>query len=185
MNTEEASLPTRVLRPSRLKTIGLFLVCVIFAAIGLLMIRGGESMGYVPANLFGIGVVVFGLQLVPGGSYLKLASDGFTVCSLFRAHSTPWTAMDYFEAGLLGWRRPGHKGAVVFNYREEYEEHELARKVSSRLGGHEGALPDTYGMEPRELADLMNSYRKHYTRDFELKNIPYEDGSYEKPDPHE
>lgn len=157
------SLPTRVLRPRRIKTLALFLVCVAFVAVGILLILDeGSFWGYAATGFFGIGVLVFAVQLLPGSSYLEVGPEGFTTCSVFRARRTPWSAVDCFEVGRLGGATPGSPRTVVFDYAPDYERHEAARNLASSMSGHEGALPDTYGMAPQELADLLNRYREHY-----------------------
>ena len=42
-----------------------------------------------------------------------------------------------------------------------------ARAISKSLSGYEAALPDTYGMKPQELVELMESLRQ---RDVETRN---------------
>lgn len=164
------SLPTRVLRPRRIKTLALFLVCVAFVAVGVLLILDeGSFWGYAASGFFGIGVVVFAVQLLPGSSYLEVGPEGFTMCSVFRARITPWSAVESFEVGRLGGATPGSPRTVVFNYSSDYAEHEMARNLASSMSGHEGALPDTYGMAPQELADLLNRYREHYTEASKLR----------------
>ena len=49
---------------------------------------------------------------------------------------------------------------VAFNFSQKYRQQRFARKLSSMIGGYEGALPDTYGKTAEELAALMNEWRQ-------------------------
>jgi hypothetical protein len=146
---------TRILRPNRLKTFGWLTLCAGFTAGGVWMILSGESIGWLPALFFGLGVVVFGVILLPNCAYLRVSQDGFTVCSLFRAHSYRWSDVGPFTVDRIGPNR-----MVVFNFSDQYRALPLARKAASAITGYEGALPDSYGMSLEELACLLNEYRQ-------------------------
>jgi hypothetical protein len=126
-----------------------------FVAGSALMVREGDPVGWAGILFFGAGVIVFCLLLLPGSAYLKLDPAGFTVCSLFRAHSTRWYEVDSFEVGSIG----RHK-LVVFNFSNLHRGQEFARKLSSAIGGYEGAPPETYGLSAQELAAMMNDWRQ-------------------------
>jgi len=55
---------TVILRPSRLKWIGVFLICAVFTVIGVLMIRDGAMKGWLPTLIFGAGLVISFLPLI-------------------------------------------------------------------------------------------------------------------------
>jgi hypothetical protein len=149
----------RVLRPSRVKVLGLLLLTALFTATGTWMITRREPAGWVLVAFFGLGVIIFAVLLLPNNAYLRLEPEGFTVCSMFRAHTSRWADIDCFCVGVIG-----HNRMVVFNYSAAYRKHQSSRKVARALAGFEGALPDTYGMSAGELADLMNQYRgRHAT----------------------
>jgi hypothetical protein len=100
---------------------------------------------------------VFALQFHPKAAYLHLAADGFTICSLFRAHTVRWAQVREFAVIRVGPNR-----MVGWNYTPDYPGSGRARAVSKLLAGCEAALPDTYGMKPQELAKLMESLRQRY-----------------------
>ena len=77
------------LYPKRSRAIRLFFLCAIFVAIGIWMGVTGEWIGYLIAGFFGLGVVVFIIQLIPGSAYLHLDPEGFTFCSLCRRTTLP------------------------------------------------------------------------------------------------
>lgn len=150
---------TRVLRPSRLKTIAWLAVSAAFTAGGVWMVYSGEVMGWFVALFFGLCVVVFAVLLLPNSAYLSIGPDGFTVCSLFRAHSYRWSDVGPFAVDCP---RPCPYRMVVFNFSEKYCASPRARKVAAAMTGYEGALPDSYGMTLEELADLLNENRERY-----------------------
>jgi hypothetical protein len=130
-----------------------------FVASGALLVRvddlEADLAGWVLILFFGLGAIVFCLHLLPGSAYLKLDPAGFTVCSLFRAHSYRWYEVDSFEVGKFRRRK-----LVVFNFSNLHRGQEFVRKLSSAIGGYEGALvPETYGLSAEELAATMNEWR--------------------------
>lgn len=157
------ALPTKVLRPRRLKTLALFVVSAAFVIGGAVLVREGNGWGWIATCFFGLCALVFAVQLLPGSAYLRIGPEGFTICYLFRAQTIPWRVVNSFEVGhIAGNRAPMTKG-VVFDYdAPDYEEYEMLRQLASSTASHEGALSDTYGMDPQELADLLNNYRRRY-----------------------
>jgi hypothetical protein len=143
------------LRPNRLRYLLFMTSSAGFVAGGALMVREGDPMGWAGILFFGAGVIVFCVLLLPGSAYLKLDPAGFTVCSLFRAHSTRWYEVNSFEVGRIGGRK-----LVVFNFSNLHRGQGFARKLSSAIGGYEGALPETYGLSAEDLAAMMNDWRQ-------------------------
>ena len=122
--------------------------------LGALTVRKSDPIvGWVGILLFGSGAIVIGLLLLPGSSYLKLDSAGFTVCSLFRAHSTSWYEVDSFQVARIVGRK-----FVVFNFSNLHRGQEFARKLSSAIAGYEGALPEMYELSAGQLAAMMNDW---------------------------
>ena len=115
------------------------------------MARSGERTGYFCAAFFGICLLVFLVQLLPGATYLRLEPGSFTFCSLFRKHSVPWTDVAEFALARQGFNR-----VVGWNYRPGRCRHVRAASVAKAITGCEGALPDNYGMKPEALAEFMN-----------------------------
>ena len=106
--------PELKLRPRRTKLLVLTGVAAAFCAIGLLMIRDGDSRGWFCLGFFSLCALIFLVQLVPGASYLKLDARGLTVRSLFRSTSYTWSEIVAFAPGRVG----GNPG-VVFNLTPE------------------------------------------------------------------
>lgn len=145
------------LRPSLVKTVGLFFVCLVFVVCGIWMVRDGKSMGYVCVGFFALGLPIFAFQFHPKAAYLRLEADSFTFCSLFRAHTVRWEHVSEFAVIQLGPNR-----MVAWNFEPDFPATGSAREISKSLSGYESALPDTYGLKPEELVEWMESLRQRY-----------------------
>lgn len=158
------------LRPSRLRTGSLLLVSTLFVVTGIWMVFDGGMAGYTVDGIpvywvgwasiifFGMGVVVFLLQFLPGAAYLRLTPEGFTYCSSFRVHATRWE--DVQEFGVMQMH---HTRMVGWNYAPGYQAKARMRGVAKALGGYEACLPDTYGMKVEQLAEALEMLRCQYT----------------------
>lgn len=145
---------TLILRPSKIR-MGLFLaLCLAFTVVGGLMIYGNQRAGWYVVIVFGLGSLVFAVQLLPGSSYLLLEPDGFTVRALYRSQKYGWAEVERFGVTHIG----GNK-TVAFDFSSEYGKGRVARRVAAGISGYEGALPDTYGMKPEQLAELLNEWK--------------------------
>ena len=139
------------------------MVCLAFVAGSILMIRKGERMGWLCAAFFGLGIPVFLLQLWPKSSFLTVTEEGMEFCSLFRRSKVRWG--DISEFGVTTIRQHGLpvNRMVAFNYSAEYNRAAKARSVAKVLSGFEGALPDTYGMDAEELAQVLTDFHREWS----------------------
>ena len=157
-----------LLRPSRLKwsvyTV-LTLLWAIGSAWGLHAFATAED--YSPWILI-LNVVVAGLlavmgigHLIPGVAGLTLDRDGFEVRDPVRRWYYPWNDVSAFEVAgsrldfLLRNRWPPRR--VVFD--------SMAKRAGKPAeGGRNSALIDPCGMDPAELATLLNDWRERALR---------------------
>ncbi|HET9789479.1 MAG TPA: hypothetical protein VFP47_20255, partial [Pyrinomonadaceae bacterium] len=79
---------------------------------------------------------------------------GFTVRTLYRSEKYRWAEVERFGVTRIG----GNK-MVGFDFSREYDKHHVGRQVAAGISGYEGALPDTYGMKPERLAELLNEWK--------------------------
>jgi len=156
---------TQTLRPTKVKNVVNLLISAAFVSLGVWLGLRGSTVGWFCAAFFGIGIVVFVLNLLPNSSFLALNNQGFTVRALYREHSYRWTDVEAFRVGIigtLGWKRTR---MVVFNFSSEYHATPRLRKIALAVAGSEGALPDTYGLTLDQLADKMNTAREAALQD--------------------
>jgi len=148
----------RTLYPSRRKRLKSLLICSFFVLVGLFMLKSSSFQGWPVIVFFGLCVVVNGVTLVPGSSYLRLTTRGFEVRNLFRTHTETWSHIDSFVAYANRTSRTRLVGFRFVVGQVVSPTTEVARRAARRIGGVDGALPDTYGMSAEDLAALMNEY---------------------------
>lgn len=149
------ALPDEVtLKPSPAKAVGLLFVSTGLAGAGLWLVSQGHGFGWFGAGFFGLGVVVSVLRLIPGCSFLRLTVDGFTFVSRFRGQSIKWRDVAQITVGTI----EGCK-MVMLDLSPEVSDHLWSQRVARTIAGHDGGLPNTHGMSPEALAELMNDYR--------------------------
>lgn len=129
---------------------------LLFAASLIWLVFGGylfvETRSVLPAILALLGLisaVIYGLALIPGGSYLETGPNGLTIGASFRKRSLAWADVEEFSVRQLGRKKK------LVRYR-----------LTPRTGetsGREELLPDTYGLEAEELAKQLNDMRRFYT----------------------
>lgn len=144
------SLPL-VLYPSRWRSTLLLLISLAFVAGGIWLVQEGKPFGYVCIGLLGLGVPLSLAKLHPRVSYLELRKDGFTFRSLFRTHRVPWAQVRSFGVMPIGRER-----LVAWNYVPSQPVGSRSAELSRQVTGYQAMLPDSYGMRPQELADLLS-----------------------------
>ena len=150
MQTNEPIL----LRPKATKWLAVAVGSFAFVLIGIWMVRSREVFGWFGIVFFGLCLSVSLMCLLPHASYLRLTPDGFTICSLFRAHTIRWDDVTDFGVGRVLTNK-----MVMFNYAESYQHSPKLRSFNTELTGFDAAIPDSYGLRHEELADLLNRYK--------------------------
>jgi len=157
---------TITLRPRKLKTIGFLLIFFAFVYGGFSFMDEKTLLGWSCIIFFGLGAIVFIIQLIPNSSYLKLTEDGFEMRSLYRSYFTKWDEIKSFRAGSISiptYIQFGimhtKKKMVFFDYEKDHKKHRIGKAFSNALSGSQAALPDLYGMKVDDLAKLMNKWK--------------------------
>jgi hypothetical protein len=150
----------RYLYPSRgrLKAlVVLFILWLMFTAASTPTRRSGAGMlGF----LCLLGLILSASSLVPGATWLKLDSNGFTVRFWFRENTYRWIdikefkVMTYRWIGLIPVRR-----SVCFRFSDSYPRNALSR-IAGAFASFDRNLPDNYGMKAKELAALLELCRR-------------------------
>ena len=150
-----------ILKSKPSKQIFLIAASAAFVAIGAWMVVEGQLFGWVGICFFGACGAAFIVQLIRGGGYLRIDSDGIGIGTA-RKEETKYHWNDIEEFGIT--KISGNK-FVSWNFTQDYDRSKLARKVNLKMGAMEAMLPDTYGFKAIELATLLNEYKKNKTRD--------------------
>lgn len=148
----------KILRPSIIKTIALLIVSIIFVYGGIILRDENQFMAWLIIIFFGLGTIVFVIQLIPNSSYLKLTKEGFEVKSLYKTNFTKWSDIDVFTTGYISKNL-----MVLFNYSNNHNKYNTGKKLAKSIAGNEGALPNNYGMKAKNLAILMNEWKSKNT----------------------
>lgn len=143
------------LYPSRWRHALLLVVSAGFVAMGVFLLGKGEDwVAWACIGFFGLGVLAFAANLLPGASSLRLDGDDFTIRSLFRERRIAWQDVTGFRPVRIGTNQ-----FVGFDYLPGVSERLRLRRLNSGVAGIEDMLPDRYGMRGEALADLMNTVR--------------------------
>jgi len=163
MNTAPRALPFTVY-PKKAKLMVLVLVGVLFVGVGVLMIRDGETTGWFCAVFFGLCLLAFLAQLLPGSSYLTVDEQGIEFSALFRKVRLRWSEIAEFGISTVRHHGLPVSKMVGLNYSPEYQGLSRGRAVSKALTGFEGGLPDTYGFKAEDLAQLLSDHHRDRVR---------------------
>ncbi len=152
MNTE-----VKKYRPGSQKTILLGLTSLLFTVGGTFVIEDEPLKGWLITLFFGLCLLVFLIQLIPGSTELTLTDKGFEMTSLFRKSLTRWQDVKTFRIGYLG-----RNMTVMFDYVDEHSKHQAGKLIAKNLSGSHGALPSTYGLKAAELLEVLNEWKTRY-----------------------
>lgn len=129
-----------------------------FAAGGSWQVREGNAAGWFVMVFFGLSIMVFPLHLLARGNHLRLDQDGFTVAMVPVSRCYRWSEVDrFFVSDSSG------PALVVFDLPPACGRRSLNQRLTKRFLGYDDALPQTYGMAPDRLAELMNGWKTRAT----------------------
>ncbi len=142
------------IRQSRRKAARLLLLSVVFVAAGAWMAASetglNQAAGVLSVVFFGLGVLLFGWQLVRPGCLL-IGPDGITERTMGRTRRFAW----HEAAGFRVWEMHG-TALVAFDDLRSPGVNPRLRAVNRALGA-EGALRAGWTVPPQKLADLLNA----------------------------
>jgi len=144
-------------RPGVLKTVLLGLGSLLFVVSGIFMADDDPIIGWLAISFFGIGLLVFIVQLIPGSTELTLTEEGFVMTSLFRKRTTKWSDVESFKIGYLGRSK-----TIMFDFVEGHNRQTTGKLISKALSGSHGALPITYGLKATELLQILNEWKNKH-----------------------
>ncbi|HKF48756.1 MAG TPA: STM3941 family protein [Terracidiphilus sp.] len=157
MNEIQSNGSDIILRPDK-RRLALFCFTGLgFVIIGVMQIarREAGAISWLCILFFGLGVAVIGVQLLPGACYLHIREDGFRYCSSFRKSPLIlWQDVSDFRVARVP--PTGHR-MVVFDWHTA--PNRGPRRLNAGLVGATDGLPDSYGLRPEELVDLLNAWR--------------------------
>lgn len=141
-----------ILRPSKIKTIFLILISIAFVALGISLLDKNMLIAVLNIVFFGICLLIFIINLIPNTSFLKIDERGIEMKTLLRTTFIPWQAINSFTTKNIFINK-----MVVFDIDQKLLENS---KAKSKIG----ALPDTYGMSAKKLAELLNNFKAQFNK---------------------
>ncbi len=171
------------LRPSPAKWLLILAICLLFVVCGAAFILTPETFsheqkpdllsrvlislglvsgireaivmaGWATVIFFGAGCLVSAVVLLPGASVLTLDVEGLLVRSLFRGFKYRWDDVDEFTVVNVVGRE-----MVGMNMNQLSAAQSAFAAMNVKLTGRNGALPDTYGLQAMDLAQLLTLWR--------------------------
>jgi hypothetical protein len=112
-----------------------------------------STIGWVITGLFGFAAIASLIPMLPNQSYLKLDKHGFTVRSMFQTVKIAWHEVESFAS-----TKRSHKEIVTYSYVNKTKKNRNYINVENLIGKVE-VLPDVYGMQAGELAELLERFR--------------------------
>jgi hypothetical protein len=151
-------MQTEIVFPaSRLKALLLLAGSCAFVAIGILMAREKPLIGWASVMFFGLGIPLSILMLLPNKVYLRLDPRGFEIGSPFSKKLTRWKDVERFYIGAVRGAR-----LIAIVYRPGYSQQQALRKVSSKVAGMEGAIPNSYAASREEVLKALNEWHARH-----------------------
>ncbi len=150
---------TLLLKPRKTRQVRVLLAGLIFVSIGILMVQAHNMLGWLLVTFFGLGVLVFAVNMLPNSAYLRLTKDGFEVRQLFKSFFYKWSDVQDFQTRVRLHHGIPIRTYVAFNFASTYTKLAKMRALAKAISGCEGQLPDNFGMEAQELAELMAQWK--------------------------
>lgn len=142
------------LRSDRSAMLPLLVIALAFVAIGVWLRNDSPMLAWIDIIFFSACALVFLINMVPNGSYLRLTEEGFIVRNAFRSRVYQWDQVKEFGVSKVGLRK-----MVAWNPAEQPQK---LTETSGAPTGYVLTLPQTYGHSAEELADLLNGVRDRY-----------------------
>ena len=147
-----------ILKPSRVKWIGVFLTGSAFSAGGVWMISEGDQQGWLVAIFFGLVTIVSVVPLFSRSIYLRLHKDGFEQVFMSRKIACKWSEVSPFGVWSMQQSFITIRRSVTFSLRRD--DGKVMASINKAVSGGSSHLADNFGMKAQALADLMNAYRR-------------------------
>lgn len=131
---------------------GAGVACAGYAAVSL-----GVSAGWI---LIVMGVFIcasFALVMAVGRNALRLGAEGFTVVSLLRSVRYRWE--DVVSFAVVKQPMFGTEAVVFELTPAARSRNPTEARVEHAASGHDGGLPETYGLTARELCELLANHQ--------------------------
>ena len=144
-----------ILRPSPTKWFWMTTGFFVGGAISLSMISQHQWLGWALIPIMSLGTAFS--AWVPFASRMRphLSSAGLTFGTLRRRYTYRLSDI----ASFFGLHMGSWYNTVGFNFSDSFPGERGVRRINQEFGRFDRFLPDTYGMQPLELAALLETWR--------------------------
>lgn len=153
------SLPTplpdeMLLRPGKLKWLGVLAIGLVFVVLGGVMISAGDDLllAWACTVFFAVVAGTALYMLTTRSNYLKLSNTKFEQSLMGRRMMCRWDEVSNFGV----WSVASNK-MVAFNRFED--KGKAIASINQAISGGSASLGDTFGMKAKDLVQLMNAFR--------------------------
>lgn len=145
----------KIFRRNKFKDLIYFFIAAIFVVAGYFMLEENPLIGWLSISFFGMGVMIFLIQLVTNFAYLKIDEEGFEERVLFRTKRFKWS-------NVKGFRKTSFYGnqRIVFDYTDAYHQRNRRSKFYYFLFGKQGSITSSHNIDTGKLLNLMKSYKR-------------------------
>lgn len=170
MKPADENYPEVILEQPRKQSLKYFIISLVFLIVSIGMISSPREdsndlfWGWFGLIFMGSLTIVCGVSLF-APRYLKLTPEGLEnrVFAGYKLYAK-WSDYESFYVAHISAGRAGIQEMVGFRYVEDFHRFGLYRAISKQMTGEASALPAHYGDKSvEELAELLESYRKHYS----------------------
>lgn len=144
-----------VLKPSPAKWFWMTAGFFVGGLISTSMIVRHEWLGWAFLPLMAFGTIFSALVPFLSRMRLHLSPAGLSFGTLRRKYEYRWSDVASFYALNMG----SHLRTVGLTFSLSFSGERKLRRINQEFGGFDRFLPDTYGMQPLELATLLESWR--------------------------
>lgn len=147
--------------PSKLKNILLTITSIIFVLMGIIIIfeKNNYFLGLCCTLFFGLSAIFTIKELFLNKSYLKIKKEGFEYAVNGKLTFIRWHNIEEFKLyklrmiTMIGWI-----------YTSESKKMDVLSKTSRVITKIDELLPDTYGLNPKELMSILVKYWTIHTK---------------------
>lgn len=101
-----------------------------------------------------LGLVVTLLMMRPGGTHLRLDSQGFEVVAMKRRYHYAWSDVESFYLCNIGGAE-----LVGINFSPSCSSQRIGRAFASSLTGIEGAISNVFAIGPAQVCATLNEWK--------------------------
>ena len=141
---------------SKLKSILLFLGCLVFVLMALFVNKTNEVWYWAGLIFFGFLTIIFFIQIIfPNSSYWKFTEKGVEIKGLLISTIIPWENINDIKVDtrFINFK---DKKKVVLRFHISYNKTNNGKLFSKMMSGFDGGLIESYNSKHEQLLIILN-----------------------------